>query len=121
MKYYFVCDTGAIWNEDEIKMEFGTNQDLFDRWGDDFDAYMEWLLDLGKRNEGGLIEIEEAYTFGYGVLPVHSEEEDFLYAEYNDAKICGKVFAVGESEETGILVEVRERDDGTRYAVIVEE
>lgn len=64
----------------------------------------------------------KANTYGYGTLDLLTEEEEYKYSKgYNDAEINGITYAVGESETTGKLVEVREREDGTLFAVLVAE
>lgn len=60
-----------------------------------------------------------ANTYGFGKLEILTDDEEYKYTKsYNDAEIDGVTYAVGECEETGILVEVREREDGSLFAVI---
>lgn len=60
-----------------------------------------------------------ANTYGFGTLEILSDDEEYKYSKgYNDAEIDGVIYAVGECEETGVLVEVREREDGTLFSVV---
>lgn len=62
-----------------------------------------------------------ADTYGYGKLEILTDDEEYRYSKgYNDATIDGVIYAVGECEEAGILVEVREREDGSLFAVLEE-
>jgi hypothetical protein len=63
----------------------------------------------------------KADTYGYGLLELLTDNEPYEYSKgYNDAVIEGVTYSVGESEETGKLVEVRERKDGSLFAVLVD-
>ncbi len=60
-------------------------------------------------------------TYGFGWLDLLTENEEYKYTKgYNDAEIDGVTYAVGESEKTGKLVEVREREDKTLFAVLID-
>lgn len=63
----------------------------------------------------------KANTYGYGEMDLLNEEESYKYVKgYDDAEIDGVTYAVGESEETGKIVEVREREDGSLFAVLLD-
>lgn len=61
------------------------------------------------------------FTYGFGELELLSEEEEYKYSKgYNDAETDDASYIVGEAEEGDKLVEVRERADGTLFAVLVD-
>lgn len=62
------------------------------------------------------------YTYGFGELELLTENEEYKYSRgYNDAETDDASYIVGEAEEGDPLVEVRERADGTLFAVLVNE
>lgn len=62
-----------------------------------------------------------ADTYGFGKLELLTDDEPYKYTKgYNDARIDGVIYAVGECEETGKIVEVRKREDGTLFAVLLD-
>lgn len=61
------------------------------------------------------------FTYGFGELELLSEEEEYKYSKgYSDAETDDVSYIVGEAEEGDKLVEVRERADGTLFAVLVD-
>ena len=63
----------------------------------------------------------KAYTYGHGLLDLLTDEEPYKYTKgYNDAEIDGVTYAVGKLEETGKLVEIREREDKSLFAVLLD-
>lgn len=62
-----------------------------------------------------------ADTYGYGKLEILTDDEEYRYSKgYNDATIDGVIYTVAECEETHVLVEVRERKDGSLFTVVEE-
>lgn len=58
MKQYRNIDTNEIWTEDEIKEIYESEFNLREAYPT-FAEYMDYLLDLGKKSEGGIEEVEE--------------------------------------------------------------
>lgn len=56
MKRYRCFDTGEIWTEEEIKEIYEGEFSLMKKYPT-FEDYMERLLDLGKHNVGGVVEV----------------------------------------------------------------
>ena len=62
------------------------------------------------------------YTYGFGELELLTEDEEYKYSKgLVDAETDDASYIVGEAEEGDPLVEVRERADGTLFAVLVNE
>lgn len=113
-------DTGELWTRDEIEEIYNAEESLSEEYGT-FDEYLEHLLDLGRQKAGGVIWVETANTYGYGALELADDTEEYkLSRGYNDGEINGVTYAVGDYEQTGKMIEVREREDGTLFAVLVD-
>lgn len=91
MRVFKNFDTNEIWTEDEIRETYESESILVEAYPT-FDEYVDFLLDLGKKFEGGIVEIESQSTrkdlvekfdrvfdlvdpFGYGSL---TDEEKSL-------------------------------------------
>lgn len=63
----------------------------------------------------------KVYTYGFGELELLSEDEEYKFSKgFNDAETDDASYIVGEAEDGDKLVEVRERADGTLFAVLVD-
>lgn len=61
------------------------------------------------------------YTYGFGELDLLGEDEEYKYSRgYSDAETDDAFYIVGEANPGDECVEVREREDGTLFAVIVQ-
>ena len=61
------------------------------------------------------------YTYGFGELELLGEDEEYKYSKgLVDAETCDASYIVGESEPGDDVVEVRERADGSLFAVMVQ-
>lgn len=61
------------------------------------------------------------YTYGFGELELLTEDEPYKYSKgLVDAETDDASYIVGESEPGDDVVEVRERADGSLFAVIVQ-
>lgn len=61
------------------------------------------------------------YTYGFGELELLTEDEEYKYSRgYNDAETDDASYIVGESDPGDDVVEVREREDGSLFAVMVQ-
>lgn len=70
MKKYMLFDTGEVYTLEELKDEYEKFESETVRYDpaldeevpryEDFDAYMEEMLSLGRQKIGGLIPMEEA-------------------------------------------------------------
>lgn len=60
MRVFKNFDTGDIWTEDEIRSTYNSEYALTEAYPT-FEAYLAWLLDLGRQFSGGLTEIESPY------------------------------------------------------------
>lgn len=55
MKRYKNLDTGEIWSEDEVRKSFEMFADEINY--NNFEDYLDHLLELGRNKEGGLVMI----------------------------------------------------------------
>lgn len=61
------------------------------------------------------------YTYGFGDLELLTEDEEYKFSKgFSDAETDDASYIVGEAEEGDKLMEVRERADGTLFAVLVD-
>lgn len=61
------------------------------------------------------------YTYGFGDLELLTEDEEYKFSKgFSDAETDDASYIVGEAEEGDDVVEVREREDGTLFAIITQ-
>lgn len=57
MRTFKNFDTNETWTEDEIRKTYESESVLSEAFPT-FEEYVDFLLDLGKRFEGGIVEVE---------------------------------------------------------------
>lgn len=115
MKFYYVVNTGEVWNETEVREAF--EQFKHEMQYGSYEEYLDAQLTLGRQRIGGMIECEttlEAWSIARGL-------EDSYY-EYRDG--CRAIAKECEEEgypSHGANYELRVENLRKRYSELFEE